>query len=211
MIDIKTLVLGPLQTNCYVIEEPVSGEIAIIDPAVADNSLFEAIRGKESSVKYILLTHRHIDHSFGVKDLKKKTDAKIAISSLDECGLKSEKDSLFSEIAFLYKSYFHALKADMLLADGDILMLGETEIKVLATPGHTIGGVCFIIEDNLFSGDTLFFENIGWLDFPTGQYGDMERSLHKLVSLSGDYKVYSGHGCVTTLQHEREKNQYLCI
>jgi len=210
-MNIQTLVLGPLETNCYILEEPISGKMAIIDPAVADERLFEAIKGKESRIEYILLTHRHVDHIFGVKDLKKLTNAKIAISSLDECGLKSEKDSLFSEIAYLYKSYFQGLKADILLSDGDILMLGETPIKVLATPGHTAGGVCFIIEDNIFSGDTLFFENIGRLDFPTGGYSDMELSLKKLSSLNGDYNVFSGHGCVTTLQHEREKNAYLCI
>ena len=210
-MNIKTLVLGPLQTNCYILEDPISGEIAIIDPAVADESLFEAIRGKESKVKFILLTHRHIDHSFGVVDLKELTHAEIAISSLDECGLYSEKDSLYSEISYLYQGGFQALKADVLLREGDVLRLGEVEIRVIATPGHTAGGVCFIAEDNIFSGDTLFFENIGRLDFPTGSYGDMMGSLQKLAALEGDYNVFSGHGCATTLQHEREKNTYICI
>lgn len=203
----NTLVLGNLATNTYIVENSNSSECLVIDPALADKKLVEALVGK--NVKYVLLTHGHFDHIGGAKRLREMTGAKIVIHSEDAPMLSDGKLSLYS-IQYPGKGT-SPFAADILVNDGEELPFGDTKIKVMHTPGHTRGGVCYIFEDDrlIFSGDTLFHLSAGRTDFPGGNPREELHSLAKIASLEGDYKVYPGHESATTLDFERENNRYM--
>jgi glyoxylase-like metal-dependent hydrolase (beta-lactamase superfamily II) len=153
--------------------------------------------------KYVLLTHGHYDHIGGCGALFEE-GAKIM------CGEK-EKSLIFSDDN---RAIFHGItlpyfEIDKTLKDGEEIELCGMNFKVLHTPGHTAGGVSYICEDNLFTGDTLFCESVGRCDLPTGNARQLVESVKKLYSLSGDYKVYCGHEEDTTLSHERAFNPYV--
>ncbi len=196
----KRIEMGPLGENCYIIFENATGETAVIDPGLFNAKLREAI-GDPTKVKYILLTHGHFDHVTGVPELKALTGAEIVIHSEDEAGMKRELPRSLS-------SAMPEIKADRTVNDGDALELGTLSFRVLHTPGHTKGGVCYILEDVIFSGDTLFLHDIGRMDFPGGDWREMVVSLQRLADLPGDYTVYPGHGPLTTLEFERKNNRY---
>ena len=149
-----------------------------------------------------MLTHGHYDHIGFAKQLADRFNAKI---------VTGEKENKFLSTPTLNLSVNHnidlpAFSADILLNDNDTFMLGETEILYIQTPGHTSGGGCFIFDDTLISGDTLFCESYGITDLPTGSNSDMYNSMLRLKNLSGDYRVIPGHGPLSTLDHERKYN-----
>lgn len=153
-------------------------------------------------IKALLLTHAHYDHVGNAKRLQ-DDGVKVFIGKQDADKLK-EGDNPEKRVG---KS-FESLTADCMLIDGDILNFFGLRIKVIETPGHTNGSVCYLVDNALFTGDTLFFESIGRTDFATGNSFQMQKSLKKLFSLEGDYKVYPGHADFTTLAHERKFNPY---
>ena len=104
---------------------------------------------------------------------------------------------------------FDTFTPDVYVKEGDEIQLGNTSFKVLETPGHTCGSCCYLTEDAIFSGDTLFFCSAGRTDFPTGNGADLMKSLRRLAQLPGDYTVYPGHEGATTLEYERACNPYL--
>lgn len=205
-LSIDTIVLGPVSANTYIVTDDESGETAIIDCGEFNNDLKSLIESK--NVKYILLTHGHFDHILGVPELKDYTHALVAIHTLDADCLENEYKSLAS---WECKGQQKNIKADIFLNEGDELALGKTIIKVLHTPGHTVGGVCYLIEDEkvIFTGDTLFCLTAGRTDFDGGSYEDLLSSLIRLKRLEGDYTVYTGHNKSTTLDYERTHNMYL--
>lgn len=205
-ITVDAIPLGPVAANTYVLTDMASGETAVIDAGDFNDKLKELIKGK--NIKYILLTHGHFDHILGVYDLKEFTHAKVFIHTLDADCLENEYKSLAS---WEYPGSQKPLKADVLLNDGDKIMLGETEIRVMHTPGHTRGGVCYIIDSEriIFSGDTLFCLTAGRTDFEGGSDEELMASLIRLRRLDGDYKVYTGHNKSTTLDFERTHNRYM--
>lgn len=206
MIDISYLVLGLLQNNTFLLKDENSGELAVIDPSIGCDELFDAIDSNGGKLKYILLTHGHFDHVGGVKSLKDRyCDAKICISK-DEMKLLKD-DSLNG--AKLHHLKFDDFDVDVELSDGDIVVLGNDEIKFITTPGHTAGSGCYILNNHIFSGDTLFCQSIGRTDFPTSNHSDMLKSLRKLKNLEGEYAVYPGHDVFTTLDSERKYNPYM--
>ena len=165
----------------------------------------EECRKLELSPELILLTHGHFDHIGGVAAVKAATGAKVVISAEDAPMLTSSRKSL---AAFSFLSQTPA-QADILVQDGDTVTLGNTVFTVLATPGHTPGGVCYITEHCIFSGDTLFFCSCGRTDFPGGSSREIMDSLQKLAALPGDYTVYPGHDRFSTLNFERQHNPYM--
>lgn len=205
-VSIKNLILGPLQANAYIITDLDTNECAVIDPGEYNEELINAV--KDKNVKYIMLTHGHFDHILGVHALKELTCAKVAVHTEDADCLKDGRKSLaFSSGLFSQ----HSAQADILLNDGGKLMLGNTEFTVMHTPGHTKGGVCYIIESEkiIFTGDTLFSLTAGRTDFEGGSFEELMNSLEKIARLDGDYKVYTGHNRSTTLDFERQHNRYL--
>ena len=209
MLNIKTLVLGEIAANCYIITDTATGESAVIDPGSFTsrlNSLLEDVG--YDKIKYVLLTHAHFDHMEGVNEIIKRTDkkAKVAVGRED---IPLLSDSM-KNLAFMFSMRtIDLVKCDIPLDDNDIIKLGDSEITVITTPGHTKGSVCFLCGDCLFTGDTLFAGSAGRTNFPGGSFEQLKKSLSKLAALKGDYKVYPGHDRTTTLQRERESNYYI--
>ena len=204
-MEVKVLQVGPIGTNCYILEDEKARAAAIIDPGDEAGRILQVIEDDGMDVKYILLTHGHFDHIGGVAAVKAATGAKVVISAEDAPMLTSSRKSL---AAFSFLSQAPA-QADILVQDGDTVTLGNTVFTVLATPGHTPGGVCYIAGDCIFSGDTLFFCSCGRTDFPGGSSKEIMDSLQKLAALPGDYTVYPGHDRFSTLNFERQHNPYM--
>lgn len=189
------------ETNTYIVTCEETGETAVVDPSLPEETLIEKLEGK--NVKYILLTHGHYDHIGGVNLIKEKTGAKVVIHKEDEEMLCDKNKNYGTDSTPIY--------ADILVEDGTELMLGNSKITVLHTPGHTKGGVCYIFPDDrvMFSGDTLFRLTAGRTDLYGGDARTELMSLSKIAELEGDYQVYPGHDHATTLDFERQYNRYM--
>lgn len=208
MIKIEKYTVGILKTNCYLIEDLKTGKIAMVDPGSSSKDLSIRVDECKDKIEYILLTHGHFDHIKAVKKYKEITGVKLA-------AYKGEEELILNPDLNLSSRYtnkgLERLEIDLLLSDLEKIMLGETEITLIHTPGHTSGSCCYVIDDNIFSGDTLFRGDIGRTDLATGSYDDILKSLKRLFDLEGDYKVYPGHGEETTLNFERQNNRYFKI
>ncbi len=203
MLSVKSAVFGSLENNCYLITDTATGKSALIDCTEYSDKMKDFISGYQ--LEYILLTHGHFDHIAGVKAVKELTGAKVVISREDAEMLSSSKASL---AAFCLAEHNNT-EADFLVSDGNVIRLGESEIRVIATPGHTKGGVCYLCGDKLFTGDTLFFCSCGRTDFPGGSSAEIVKSLNKLAALDGNPAVYPGHDRMSTLDFERANNPYM--
>ena len=203
MIEIKSAVFGMLENNCYLITDKASAESALVDCTDDSKKMMDFI--SDTDLKYIFLTHGHFDHIEGVKAVKEKTEAKVVISSQDAPMLSSSKLSLATFSGIRQEN----TQPDIIVNDGDIVTLGESEIRVMSTPGHTKGSVCYLCDDSIFSGDTLFFCSCGRTDFPGGSDAEMSSSLKRLAALERNYTVYAGHGRNSTLDYERKNNPYM--
>lgn len=206
-MDIIIIPVGSLGTNCYLLRSKAGG-CAVIDPGAQAEKIIARIAAENLSVKYILLTHGHHDHIGGVKRLAAEyPDAEIYIGKNDL--------EMLTDTGKSYAALRHGQADEFVISragtveDGRELELDELVIRVMETPGHTKGGVCYICEDVIFSGDTLFYRDVGRCDLYGGDYDVMKASLRKLVALSGNYRVYPGHGEDTTLDFERSKNTYI--
>lgn len=195
---------GLLRVNSYYLVNEQTGGAVVIDPGENYNRVKSTEKECGFTVKAVLLTHAHFDHAGTAKKLQ-DDGAKIYISDIDAPKLHND-DNLgkmfgrrFNEDCF----------ADFTFKDGDILDVEGFKIKALLTPGHTDGSACFILDNMLFSGDTLFCESVGRTDFPTGNHNDLVSSVLRLFSLSGEYDVYPGHEQFTTLSHERKYNTFV--
>ncbi|MBR5247070.1 MAG: MBL fold metallo-hydrolase [Clostridia bacterium] len=194
-------------TNTYIVTDEETGATAVVDPSLPEDTLIQKLAGKD--VQYILLTHGHFDHICGVKLVKENTGAKVVIHKDEEEMLHDVTKNEFQINCGEYE--FPEVDADVLTEDGTEIMLGNTKITVMHTPGHSMGGVCYLFTDDLvmFSGDTLFRLCAGRTDLYGGNGRQELRSLRKISELEGDYKVYPGHEEDTTLDFERENNRYM--
>lgn len=202
-MEIKCIMIGGNGANCYLLK---TEDVAIvIDPFKADLRIVDFLKTNESLPKYIFLTHCHYDHILGAERLREMFGAKIAIGEKDEIGLRDTSVSLSVWAGFEQKPF----SADITFSDGDAFNVGSTEIKVLHTPGHTAGSVCYMIENSIFTGDTLFEGTVGRTDLPTGDFSALKASLERLKELGQDYKLYPGHGLATNLYREMRLNPYM--
>lgn len=200
-MKIETLVVGFLETNCYVVYD-VSGDAAVIDPGADADKILKFLDEKSLKLKYIFLTHGHFDHIMAVPELKSRTGAKVVIAEGDAGALKRKDRSLASMVNMSQEP----VEPDLIAADGSSYEAGEMNFTYLLTPGHTPGSAVIICGNAMFSGDTLFEDDCGRCDLPGGDYTEMLRSLRRLYSLEGDYDVYPGHDVKTTLSRERLYN-----
>lgn len=198
MIKIEKEVVGPLRTNCYFVYKNNRG--IIIDPGGDCHKIKRKMDElKDIKFEYVLNTHGHEDHTFCDKFLKKNYNMKILIH---------EKDLFFISDGAINKNFwpdFEEVEPDILFKDGDELKLGDFDIKVIHTPGHTPGSSIFIIENIIFSGDTIFKGTIGRYDFEYSSSILMKNSILKILNIFDDidYIIYPGHGKPTTFKEEK--------
>ncbi len=206
-MKIKTFVEGPVEANNYLVingggagrEDGVrADEAVLIDCSSCSQEIIDAGAGLD--VKYILLTHGHFDHVLGVNEMKKALGAKVLIHKNDAEWLDNINVAL---------GMYGQPKVEIPQIDGFVDELDLDWIEVIETPGHTRGGVCYKIGDDLFTGDTLFYETVGRTDLPGGDFKVLKKSIDKLFALPNDTKVYPGHGAPTTIRHEKEHNEIL--
>ena len=195
MLNIHTIPLGPLQTNCYILRQGDSRTCVVIDPGQQPQPLLQYLQQQDLEVAAILLTHGHFDHVGGVRTLVAETDAPVYLNDADLVLPPQMTDG-----PLYYTDSF---------GGGSELQIAGLSFRTISTPGHTPGSLCIFCEDCMFSGDTLFAGSCGRTDFPGGSPKAMLASLHRLSELDGDYRVFPGHGESTTLALEKQYNPYM--
>lgn len=204
-MTLRTLCLGELDTNCYIVWD--DNRIAmVVDPADDADKILSVIKSEKLSVAAVVLTHVHFDHLLAAEELCAATGAPLCIGKGDEDALSDPIRNLSGVFQMCAPV---RLKTDKLLSDGDVLAVGDLSFTVLETPGHTPGCICLMGENVLFAGDTLFYDSIGRVDFPGSDVPSMIASLRRLAALPADMRVYSGHGPETTIGRELTCNPYL--
>lgn len=204
----KTLKMevGSLGTNCYILFCEDTLEAAVIDPGGNADEIAAVIKREKLNVKYIINTHGHADHIAANSRIKSITGAAVIIHTDDANMLTNAQLNLSMFIG----AGITCDPANRLLKDGDTIVIGLMQIKVIHTPGHTPGGVCLLVENALFSGDTLFAESIGRTDFPGGSHSQLIQNIkNKLMVLPDDINVWPGHGPATTIGWERKMNPFI--
>ncbi len=202
-LEIRKFVVGPLQTNCYFVREKHSRKGMLIDPGAHDPGIAGYIKDNGIDAVFILNTHGHADHVLG--------DAAfgfpVMIHELDEPCLR---DPLKGLPLSTNGEAAPAVRAERLLTGGDTVALGDIELEIIHTPGHTPGSISIRYDNVLFSGDTLFFEGVGRTDLPGGDHRALITSIReKLLTLPDEVIVFPGHGPETTIGHERMNNPFL--
>ena len=204
-MKIEKFVTGIISTNCYIVTNEETKETVIVDPANLSKAMIGYIEEEELVIKAILLTHAHFDHMLAADDIRKAYGCKVYVHMDDERMLNDP----FLNLSGPMGTEQTGISADHLLRDGDVLHFLNREWKVMATPGHTAGSVCYYLPEEkvLFSGDTLFAESLGRTDLPTGSMSAIVRSIaEKLLVLPEDIMVYPGHGDATTIGYEKQYN-----
>lgn len=194
---------GLLEENCYLIETEKTA--IIVDPGFYNSELNEWLVDNKSKVKAILLTHFHADHISNLANVESLTGAPVYIHKMDCQNIFNPEYNLSARMEHAY----HVEKTEkepIPVSDGDVLKIGDMKFQVIHTPGHTNGSACYLADNNLFSGDTLFYLSYGRTDLITGSFIDLKKSLNKLFLLPESTKVYPGHGDQTSIALEKTNN-----
>lgn len=207
---IKNFIEPPIDNNNYLLIDEESKEAALVDCSSVDDRIWEELKNNNATLKYVLLTHGHFDHIAGIRP-----DMGISANHSTPQIVMNEKDLGWLKNANKYLPMFGMPEItiptiDIFVKDGDILKLGNTEIKVIETPGHTQGGVCYLVDNNLFSGDTIFRESVGRCDLEGGNFNQIVESIeNKVFTLPEDILIYPGHGKMTSVGWEKEHNRFM--
>ena len=202
-MKIIKLVNGIIEENCYLLINEKNKEGVIIDGGVDLSLIDETVKKEGVTIKAMLLTHFHFDHALVASALKER-GIKIYISEQDAPYLNKN-----SRIAEFYGYNYTPCTPTDVFKDGDVITEAGLDFKVMLTPGHTMGSCCFLIENVMFSGDTLFLETVGRTTFKESQPKLLPASLKRIISLEKDYTVYTGHGENTTIFYEKQYNPYI--
>ena len=204
---LKTFVEPPLENNNYLLIDEKSKEAVLVDCSHYDSQIKNFLNENGITLKYIILTHGHFDHIMGVVQMVKETGAKVLLH-LEDKNLANDVNSFTFMLGL---PSVEVPQVSQYLKDGDIVTFGDNlQIKVIHTPGHTKGGVCYHIDNMLFSGDTLFKESVGRTDLEGGSFSELENSIKtKIFVLPEGINVYPGHGQMTTVGHEKKYNNFL--
>ena len=192
---VKTLVVGMMQNNCYIITDEATLKCAIIDPGAESGTILDFIESNKLKPEIIIITHGHFDHSMALESLLEVYNIPVYINA-KEVNRGGERER-------------HLLEEDKNMkycADGDIITVGNLEFTIIDTPGHSPGSITIMCGDALFTGDTLFCGDCGRTDLEGGSRAVILQSLRRLAELKGDFEVYPGHEESTTLEFERSNN-----
>ena len=204
---LRHLVVGDIETNCYLFGADDTTDCAVVDPGDDADMIIYMAQSSNKNISAILLTHGHFDHIGAVSTLREKFGVKVYALKDEEVVLTDPGVNLSMYHGAAYKEH-----ADVYLKDGDSIDVAGCNVKILATPGHTIGSACYYIEKEnvLFSGDTLFQQSVGRTDFSTSSSTMLVRSIHeKLFTLPSETLVYTGHGPETDIGYEKKYNFYV--
>lgn len=205
-MKIKYMPLGQLGANFYMLIEENSNEMVVVDPGACADIILDLIKESGAKLKYIVLTHAHADHIGALDTLKAHYDVPVVLHKDDADCLNDDSYTLCS---MFYESV-PKTKADICVSDGDVIKIGNEEIKFIHTPGHTKGSICILFGDSLISGDTIFRLSIGRTDFPGGSFEKISSSVkNKIYTLNPDTVIYPGHGESTTVGYEINNNPYV--
>lgn len=205
---LEKLVVGPVQTNCYIIGCDKTHKGVVIDPGADGEKILETVKKLRLKINYIINTHAHIDHIEANKYLKNKTGAEICMHHADK---KMLLDSTLNLSYMLYPTKESSFPTpDILLDENDKIEAGKIKLSVIHTPGHTPGGICLLTDKYIFTGDTLFAGSIGATELPLANHDTLINSIKtKLLNLPDDLKIYPGHGSPSKLGTEKKENPFL--
>ncbi|MBQ6372768.1 MAG: MBL fold metallo-hydrolase [Oscillospiraceae bacterium] len=194
---IKTIPVGHLETNCYIVTNENTLECAVIDPGDESNTILDYLEDNRLKCKAVLITHGHYDHTGAADTVSEETGAVVYMSKADDKRVMNSNSFVYS-----------LPENGIYFADGDIISAAGLDFEIMATPGHSKGSVTIRCGDALFTGDTLFKGSCGRTDLDGGDTESILRSLKKICSLEGDYEVYPGHMESSTLLREKMLNYY---
>jgi hydroxyacylglutathione hydrolase len=204
-MKIETIVVGPLQVNCYVVYDEKSFDALVIDAGDEPDKILKFIKSKNLKVSHVICTHAHFDHTGGIAALKEKTGAKVMLH-IDDLEIYSRVESQGAIWGFHIVQPPHP---DLFLRDGAEIVVGEAKLRVMHTPGHSPGGICLVADGIVFTGDTVFAGSIGRTDFYGGSIEALKVSFRKVLSFSPETKLLPGHGNWTTVEDEWQQNFFV--
>ncbi len=204
---VEMITVGVFQENTFLVGDPVSKKAFVVDPGGPADEIIALAAKQDLQIECILNTHGHIDHVLGASELQQRLDIPFRMHPEDNFLVES-----LQEICGLYgMEPVEPPRLDESLVDGEVVKVGELEVKVIHTPGHSPGGVCLSVNNHLFAGDTLFAGSIGRTDLPGGDHATLMRSIgEKIISaLPPNTVLHSGHGPDSSLMEEAASNPFL--